>query len=283
MQRRCRLTYVQVHYESIMRTINYNNLSLATTVYSLMLKSRPLRIENKEVDVEIMTLPDEPCRDHVQFLVTDKTPTCADVRRGSNCPAAALELLSYEPRISPDTFCRAFPFHVMFGRDMKIVQAGAAIARVVSELQDESFTFPDLFSVVRPSIDVAFDAIVARANTVFVVRVRDRTAVSSRAESFPPLGGRCRSSSTSEDREVFGGRQIRLRGEMRYVQETDVILFLCSPSVAGLQELLHSGLSLADIPIHDSTRDLLLLSEQFRAEYELTQRLQVSAMDGVRV
>ena len=229
--------------------------------------------------MEIIPSPDVLCGDHVQFLVTEKTTTNADVRRGSIHAGAPLELLSYEPRISPATFCRAFPFHVMFGRDMKIVQAGFAIARVVSELHDESLTFPDLFSVVRPTIDVAFDAIVARANTVFVVRVRDRTAVSSRAslgESFPPIGGRCRSSSMSGDREVFGGRQIRLRGEMRYVAETDVILFLCSPCVTGLQELLHSGLSLADIPIHDSTRDLLLLSEQFRAEYELTQRLQVS-------
>ena len=36
-----------------------------------------------------------------------------------------------------------------------------------------------------------------------------------------------------------------------------------------------AGLYLSDIPIHDSTRDLVLLSEQFRAEYELTQKLEV--------
>ena len=63
---------------------------------------------------------------------------------------------------------------------------------------------------------------------------------------------------------------------MIYVEETDNVLFLCSPCVTGLQDLSRSGLSLADVPIHDSTRDLFLLSEQFRAEYELTQRLQVS-------
>ena len=32
---------------------------------------------------------------------------------------------------------------------------------------------------------------------------------------------------------------------------------------------------LSDIPIHDSTRDLVLLSEQFRAEYEITQKLEI--------
>ena len=35
------------------------------------------------------------------------------------------------------------------------------------------------------------------------------------------------------------------------------------------------GLYLSDIPIHDSTRDLVLLSEQFRAEYEITQKLEI--------
>ena len=57
--------------------------------------------------------------------------------------------------------------------------------------------------------------------------------------------------------------------------DCDKILFLCSPSVANLDDLLERGLYLSDIPVHDSTRDLILLSEQFRAEFELTQKLEV--------
>ena len=66
-----------------------------------------------------------------------------------------------------------------------------------------------------------------------------------------------------------------LKGQMCYIPETDKILFLCSPSVGCLEDLNEGGLYLSDIPIHDSTRDLVLLSEQFRAEYELTQKLEV--------
>ena len=234
-----------------------------------------------------MTSPDAHSADHVQFLVKEKTPRTNDTSHSNSddvdAPESlsnehdALGLLSNEPRISPATFCRAFPFHVMFNRELRIIQTGFSIARVVPELQDRTFSFADIFSVVRPSVDVTFDGIVARANTVFVVRVRGRTATSSRAalgDEFPL--GRCRCNSTSEDPEVIDGRQIRLKGEMIYVEETDNVLFLCSPCVTGLQDLSRSGLSLADVPIHDSTRDLFLLSEQFRAEYELTQRLQVS-------
>ncbi|KAK2188586.1 hypothetical protein NP493_128g05046 [Ridgeia piscesae] len=245
-----------LHYYSQRKGMEYMVIGLVKAVAR--------RLENKEVDVEIMTSPDAHSADHVQFLVKEKTPRTNDTSHSNSddvdAPESlsnehdALGLLSNEPRISPATFCRAFPFHVMFNRELRIIQTGFSIARVVPELQDRTFSFADIFSVVRPSVDVTFDGIVARANTVFVVRVRGRTATSSRAalgDEFPL--GRCRCNSTSEDPEVIDGRQIRLK---------------------GLQDLSRSGLSLADVPIHDSTRDLFLLSEQFRAEYELTQRLQ---------
>ncbi|ELT97386.1 hypothetical protein CAPTEDRAFT_190571 [Capitella teleta] len=59
-----------------------------------------------------------------------------------------------------------------------------------------------------------------------------------------------------------------------YVEESDKILFPCSPHLGTLDELSEHGLYLSDIPLHDSTRDLILLSEQLRAEYELTKRLE---------
>lgn len=38
-----------------------------------------------------------------------------------------------EPKISPETFCKAFPFHLIFDRNMIIQQAGSAIARLIPE------------------------------------------------------------------------------------------------------------------------------------------------------
>ena len=35
------------------------------------------------------------------------------------------------------------------------------------------------------------------------------------------------------------------------------------------------GWYLSDIPLHDATRDLVLLSEQFEAEYKLTRDLEI--------
>jgi guanylate cyclase soluble subunit beta len=35
------------------------------------------------------------------------------------------------------------------------------------------------------------------------------------------------------------------------------------------------GLTISDVPLHDATRDLVLLSEKFEAEYKLTRNLEI--------
>ena len=35
------------------------------------------------------------------------------------------------------------------------------------------------------------------------------------------------------------------------------------------------GLYISDIPLHDATRDLVLMSEQFEADYKLTRNLEL--------
>ena len=39
--------------------------------------------------------------------------------------------------------------------------------------------------------------------------------------------------------------------------------------------LCRKGLFISDIPLHDATRDLVLLSEKFEAEYKLTRNLEI--------
>lgn len=38
--------------------------------------------------------------------------------------------------------------------------------------------------------------------------------------------------------------------------------------------ILITGLFISDIPLHDATRDLVLMSEQFEADYKLTRNLE---------
>lgn len=53
---------------------------------------------------------------------------------------------------------------------------------------------------------------------------------------------------------------------MLFLQETNSILFLGSPSVEKLEELIGKGIYISDIPIHDATRDVILVGEQTKAQ-----------------
>ena len=53
---------------------------------------------------------------------------------------------------------------------------------------------------------------------------------------------------------------------MLYCNESDCLLFLASPLIDGLEALTSRGLYISDIPIHDATRDIVLVGEQARAQ-----------------
>lgn len=62
-----------------------------------------------------------------------------------------------------------------------------------------------------------------------------------------------------------------------------LLLFVCFSNILHL--LAHiffcslayprKGLFISDVPLHDATRDLVLLSEKFEAEYKLTRNLEI--------
>ena len=48
--------------------------------------------------------------------------------------------------------------------------------------------------------------------------------------------------------------------------ESDSILFVGSPFLNALEGLTGRGLFISDIPLHDATRDVILVGEQARAQ-----------------
>lgn len=52
---------------------------------------------------------------------------------------------------------------------------------------------------------------------------------------------------------------MELKGQMLHLPESNSIMFLGSPRVDRLEELMGRGLHLSDIPIHDATRDVILV------------------------
>lgn len=163
--------------------------------------------------------------------------------------------------ISVSNFCRAFPFHIVIDRHMEIVQAGVSLLRVIKPRRTarKSLPFSDVFEIVRPVIHVSFDSMLDHISTVFIVVTKPGVLLTPQP---------------TEGSTQVRAQTMKLKGQMVFVPETDSILYLCSPRVSDIDDLRLRGLYLSDIPIHDSTRDLILIAQARRAEHELVEKLE---------
>ncbi|KRT86480.1 Adenylate and Guanylate cyclase, partial [Oryctes borbonicus] len=229
-----------LHYYSDRPGLEYIVIGIVKAVAS--------KLHETEVDVQMLKTKDD-C-DHVQFLITEKSAP----KKQQLPEIAEIETLSLEPKVSAATFCRICPFHIMFDRSLKILQTGYSVARVIPKVTSPNCKVTDILDPVRPHLEFTFENILSHINTIYVLKTRpDVMCVNTPAEY----------------------RSLRLKGQMLYVPETDLVIFLCYPSVMNLDDLTRRGLFISDIPIHDATRDLVLMSEQFEADYKLACNLEI--------
>ncbi|CAG0920576.1 unnamed protein product [Notodromas monacha] len=218
-----------------------------------IVKAVAKNLHGMQVQVEIYKCRKE-LGDHVQFLIKEE----AETSNHDICDKSDDEAENHddtESYISPMTFCNVFPFHIMFDRNMKIHQAGSSIARILPQMGDGDRRVPELFTMVRPHMDFTFDTILAHINTVYILET-----VSGDHEYYEDMNDEDKKPENDLPVIPEHYNKLRLKGQMIYVPETDLMM---------------RGLYLSDIPIHDATRDLVLLSEQFEAEYKLTRDLEV--------
>ncbi|XP_057699320.1 guanylate cyclase soluble subunit alpha-1 isoform X2 [Corythoichthys intestinalis] len=149
-------------------------------------------------------------------------------------------------------FSTIFPFHLILDQDLVLVQIGHGLRKRLSRKDGlrRASTFQEHFSIVRPQIKCSFQGILTMLNTQFVLRIKH--GVSGADNTVKPMD---------------------LKGQMIYVSESNVILFLGSPCVDKLEELTGRGLYLSDIPIHNALRDVVLVGEQAKAQDGLKKRL----------
>ncbi|XP_066442357.1 guanylate cyclase soluble subunit alpha-2 [Eleutherodactylus coqui] len=158
--------------------------------------------------------------------------------------------VSSDLRISISTFCRAFPFHLMFDPNMLILQLGEGLRKLIKCEVHKTMKFHDCFEIVSPKIICTFEQVLLRLSTPFVIR------------NFLDTSG-----LENQDKVM------EVKGQMIHVPESNSMLFLGSPRVDKLDELMGRGLHLSDIPIHDATRDVILVGEQAKAQDGLKKRM----------
>ncbi|CAF0741352.1 unnamed protein product [Brachionus calyciflorus] len=145
--------------------------------------------------------------------------------------------------LSDDIFKSTYPFTIFLSRDMSIIQLGDGLAKQLSNMITENLNFETYFQIIRPKMEcINFDVLLMNQSTSFLIRIRNS--------------------------------QMDLKGSITYLDETDSLMFICSPVIASLEELTGRGLFISDIPIHDATRDIILVGEQTKAQEGLKFRME---------
>ena len=128
--------------------------------------------------------------------------------------------------LSPQMLAVAFPFHFVIDRDLQIVQAGDVLQRVFFGTLVGS-PIERYFQVHRPKINLSFDAIKKQLKSIFILQSQHN--------------------------------EMTLKGQIMYLEEKDLLLFLGSPWITDTTKLASIGIKLKDFAIHDPVVDFVFL------------------------
>ncbi|XP_053969347.1 soluble guanylate cyclase 88E [Anastrepha ludens] len=161
--------------------------------------------------------------------------------------------------ISAHVLFEIFPFCIVFGADMVVRSIGNSLMVILPDLLGQKITA--WFDLVRPLIAFKFQTILNRTNNIFelvtVEPVTDRVDIQPSTELLLHDDG-------SEPEKT-----LRLKGQMVYMENWRMIMFLGTPVMPDLNSLITTGLYINDLSMHDFSRDLMLAGTQQSVELKL--------------
>ncbi|XP_039307262.1 soluble guanylate cyclase 89Da [Solenopsis invicta] len=171
------------------------------------------------------------------------------------------------PPISCTFFLRLFPFGVVMNKDMRILGAGDKLLQTwggTTSILNRHAT--EIFKLRRPKgISFTWRNVIYLHSVIFeleLIRASDHRS-SINLDDAPST------SSGLDRRGSQGTRSILLKGQMRYIEDIKAIIFLCSPLINSLDELLNMGLYLNDLNPHGMSKELVLAGWQHCGRLEM--------------
>ncbi|XP_048511363.1 soluble guanylate cyclase 88E isoform X2 [Athalia rosae] len=154
-----------------------------------------------------------------------------------------------------------FPFCIVFGSDMVVRSIGNSLMVILPELLGKKITH--WFDLVRPLIAFKFQTILNRTNNIFeLVTVEpvltERPADRKRSEII-----------LSDEMDNPTDKTLRLKGQMIYMDNWRMMMYLGTPVMPDLNALITTGLYINDLSMHDFSRDLMLAGTQQSVELKL--------------
>jgi guanylate cyclase soluble subunit beta len=183
--------------------------------------------------------------------------------------AAAQEAaLAHETLVfTADLFYQMFPFALFMDRECTLVSSSPSLHRMAQWREGQ--TLEDHFTIVHPrGLTFEIEALLqlARSRTAFVMKLKCN-GLELKGQfldiSDARIGIERRSSRRSS---IFNGSTVAHDGS---------IVFIAAPRVRSLEDMRRFQVFMSDMPLHDSSMDMVLLAEQRSAENELSRRIEV--------
>ncbi|KAL0125745.1 hypothetical protein PUN28_004655 [Cardiocondyla obscurior] len=159
-----------------------------------------------------------------------------------------------------------FPFCIVFGSDMVVRSIGNSLMVILPDLVGKKITY--FFDLVRPLIAFKFQSvnlinILNRTNNIFEL-VTVEPVLTER------LNERHRNEILlSDELETVEDKTLRLKGQMIYMDNWKMMMYLGTPVMPDLNALIATGLYINDLSMHDFSRDLMLAGTQQSVELKL--------------
>lgn len=168
----------------------------------------------------------------VEQVVSEKT--CSDGTNPGNCSCLTFHIqergntnarknlpmgTSQVPgdlRISISTFCRAFPFHLMFDPSMAVLQLGEGLRKQLRCDIHKMLKFEDCFEIVSPKVTATFDRVLLRLSTPFVIRTKPEASGTENKDKVSGYGSKLGEGRSPRSIESLPGPLLNLlagRGE----------------------------------------------------------------------
>ncbi|XP_031343937.1 soluble guanylate cyclase 88E-like [Photinus pyralis] len=143
---------------------------------------------------------------------------------------------------------------------MIVHSIGNSLMVILPELVGKKLT--NWFELVRPLIAFKFDMILNRTNNIFEL------VTAQPIVNHKPYGKNKRESDINLESDTEK-RNLRLKGQMIYMESWQMIMYLGTPVMPDLNSLISTGLYINDLSMHDFSRDLMLAGTQQSVELKL--------------
>lgn len=124
-----------------------------------------------------------------------------------------------------EDFNRLFPFFILINKDLKVESTGKSLHKISPIIKNKKIT--DSFSIIRPELsNISVDSIQSITNKLIIIQCHNK-------------------------------QKTILRGQIEYLKANNQFLFLGSPWMNSMEEVIDNHLTLNDFAFHDPLIDLL--------------------------